>query len=175
MLSSSSTPKIDPLATDWWNYLAWAGTRSPPGLRVRSPNGDTQCTKQCCRQAKQPACSKSKWLAQMQPNPMPKWGGSSLLYSVGLSQNPKAHLLQRSLSLTTCSSPSAQSLQVSMWAPFSMWSFGPLGFPFKLQRCATREWLYSKSKLCPPFLTFLFINNYRRQNWTKSNIPISHG
>ena len=40
-----------------WKYLAQAGTRSPPVLRVRSPNGDTQCTKQCYRPVKQLACS----------------------------------------------------------------------------------------------------------------------
>ena len=36
----------------WRNHLTRAGTRSPLGLRARSPNGDTQHTKQCCRQAK---------------------------------------------------------------------------------------------------------------------------
>ena len=58
-----------------WKYLAQVGTRSPPGLRVISPNGDTQCTKQCCRLAKQLACSKLKWLSQMLITEWSKRGG----------------------------------------------------------------------------------------------------
>ena len=60
MPSSPTRSKLNPRTKYWWDYLTWAGTRRPPGLRVKSPNGDTWCTKQCCRLVKQPACSRSR-------------------------------------------------------------------------------------------------------------------
>ena len=79
VLRSCSKTLMKLLLKCWWNccwnaYESTAGMpmeiphlsrhMMSPGLRVRSSNRDTQCTKQCCWLAKQPVCSKSKWLSQ---------------------------------------------------------------------------------------------------------------
>lgn len=90
------------------------------------------------------------------------------------SLNPKAHLLQRSLSLATCFFPIAQSLQVSTWAPFMCPPFGPLGSPLSHNVVLQGSDFYFKSESCPLSPTFLFLNNYRRQKLSKieySNQP----
>jgi len=148
MLNPPAKMLMKLLQNYWWKYLARAGTRSPPGLRVRFPNGDTQCTKQCCKLAKQPTCSKSKWPTQMHIIECQN-EEASLSFIALAFRNPKAHLLQRSFPLATCFSPSVQSLHVFTWVPPLCGSLAHLGSPFKLQRCATRECLYSWSEYVP--------------------------
>lgn len=130
--AQSSNAQLHPNVKDqnyckknYWKYLAQVGTPSPRGLRVRSQNGDTQCTKQCYRQAKQLPCSKSKWLAQMF---IIEWQneGSPLSFITLASPNPKAHLLQRNPLLPRVPFPSVQSLQVSVWAPSLRGPLAPL-------------------------------------------------
>ena len=141
-----------------WKYLARAGTRSPPGLRVRSPNRDTQCTKQ-------PACSKSKWLSQMLQND-PKWGGSSLFYSLCLSQSlgslSPAWSLTCHVFLPSCAVPPCICM-----GPFSASPFGPLGSSLSHNVALLGSDFLFLKWVMSPILTFLFINNYRRQQLGK--------
>src|ERR1700728_1142583 len=79
------------------------------------------------------------------------------------SLNPKAHLLQRNFLLprvpfSICIVPPSVCV-----GPISTWSFGPLGSPLSHKVVLLGSDFYSKSELCPLFLTFLFTNNYRRQ------------
>lgn len=125
MPSSSSTPKVNPPTKDCWKLLCPSRHSKSPGAKGEIFERRTRCTKQCCWQAKQPACSKSKWLAQM--HIIKCQNEEALLSFIALaSLNPKAHLLQRSPSLAMCSSPSAWSLQVSAWAPSLRGPLAPL-------------------------------------------------
>lgn len=118
-----------------WKYLAQAGTQSPPRLRVRSLNEDSQCTKQCCRLAKQPACSKLKWLSQMLITRMFPNEGIPLYFIASASHNPQVHFILRDPLLAMCSFPLVQSLHVSVWAPFLRPPLAPLVPPYVIMLC----------------------------------------